>query len=511
MASKDWGYLIGRAAIGLGLILLAAQPAGWLARTWFSPAYGSHGFYIFLLAAAIFGSSLASPLTGPSRRARAAWAVLVLTALIRLAGARLAVNTIGALALVLDVWALATLAGLDRRRRAASPFWLAALFALSLPVERLVQRAAGFGLQLVSAQGAGGLLNFFWDVQVQGARIILNGRDILVDLPCSGARGLMLSFILLAALMALVRPSFRQSLLAAAVTLTGALAGNVLRISLLAVGLAFPEKIFNINVMAQPWHDLIGLAALGISALPLLGLARRFKGGPPAGTGPDSVSVGPPPAARPLRPVTVSIPGLIFLAAALVIVHQPGRPLDVSRPVEAIHLPAYLGGHYLEPQPLSAEEAEYFTRYGGQAVKGLYGQNGLMMVRTASPLRHLHAPDECLKGLGFSVEYLGLDFTGLPSAVYKAVSPDGLAYRVAVSFFSSSGRVTTSVTEAAWYWLGHGRGTWTAVQRLTPWSDESAAGPAWDAAVAAALDLPAAGPELARQRLERFSEDMCMK
>ena len=80
----------------------------------------------------------------------------------------------------------------DRRVRAVSPFWLAVGFAFALPLERILQRSIGFLLQEVSAQGACGMLSvFFNDVRCAGVRITVDGADVLVDLPCSGARSLI--------------------------------------------------------------------------------------------------------------------------------------------------------------------------------------------------------------------------------------------------------------------------------------------------------------------------------
>jgi Transmembrane exosortase (Exosortase_EpsH). len=493
------------AALGAGLLILALHPLQWLVTTWFSPDYDSSGWLVFLVVAALFAWSLTSPrqslsphrnspenglLAGP----RLAWVLLAFTALVRLAGGLLAVNTIGALALALDILALGLLAGLAGRRRAVSPWWLAALFVLSLPVERVIQRTIGFGLQLLSAEGAGALLSLGWEVQVEGARLLLAGRDVLVDLPCSGARGLMLMLILLATLMAVVRPGFSRGWLLAGLALVSALAGNIVRISLLALGLAFPQAFGGLDVMAQPWHDLIGLFSLALAAAPLILVVRHGRR--------ETDSKSKTPIIIPLfqteiqgrrRRSPLALPAaLTFLLLTLVIINLPARPMDVDRTSRSSPLtqPQWLDGYFLEPVPLSEREKAYFIRYGGAAVKGVYGPNGLLLVRTSSPLRHLHAPDECLRGLGFQVEYLGLDRSVVPTAVYKAEGPDGRAWRVGVTFSSSSGRLATSVTEAAWHWLRE-RGSWTAVQRLTPWAADAESIQSWDQAVWAALDLPA--------------------
>ncbi len=467
------------------LAVLAFQPVKWLIGTWFNPDYDSSGFLIFLAAGGLFIWSFSSPRLDPGRTSQNFWLLLLFTAVVRLAGKVLAINSLGALALVLDTLALALACGLARRRRALSPWWLAALFALTLPVERLIQRALGFGLQLLSARGAAGLLSLVWEMELEGVRLMLAGREVLVDLPCSGARGVTLLLVLLCVLMAVRRPGILRGLAASLAALIGALLGNVLRICFLSLGLVFPQYLGGLDVMAQPWHDLVGLVTLAVSTGPLLLMARRFKATeawPPY----ESSGRGPGLALKPRVALTAA--GL-FLAASLIIVNIPSRPLDVSPIGPAdLELPVYLGGQFQQPLPLSSQERVYFTRYGGAAVKALYGDKAVMLVRTTSPMRHLHAPDECLRGLGFRVEYLGRKPGYPPSSVYKAVSQEGAAYRVSVTFASTGGRAVGSVAEAVWHWLREG-GTWTTVQRLAPWSEAEGEARQWDQAVMTALDF----------------------
>ena len=143
-----------------GAALLAAHPLMWLAGTWTEDAYNPDGVWTALAVLALAAWSFTSEqLPGSEPNRRHAYALLALSALVRMAGQLLRVNELGALTLSVDVYALGTLAGLHQRRRAVGPFWLALLFAFSLPLERVVQRIAGYALQQVSAAGACGLLS----------------------------------------------------------------------------------------------------------------------------------------------------------------------------------------------------------------------------------------------------------------------------------------------------------------------------------------------------------------
>ena len=481
-------------------LTLAAEPAVWLTGTWRDPAYNSDGLAVFVICAALFVWSVTSPKTqGPSRRPLAI-GLLATSALVRLAGQVTAVHTIGALTLVLDVFGVGLLFGLNRRARALSPGWLAAAFAFSLPLERLVQRVLGYGLQHLSAGGACGALKA-WSANVScdGARIVLDGHSVLVDLPCSGSRTLLLLLLAFAIAAALVRPRIKAAVAGMALTLAAAFISNTARIAILAIGIAHPENFGGADVMAQPWHDLIGLAALAAGAAPLLvwmRTASRSKAARfcavPAGI-PDRIArdgwwlaTAKPPA----QAARFGLAGAFAaLAIAAVIASVQGKPLDVSRRDVTIALPLSLAGYAAKPAALSPRESAFFTEFGGAAAKAGYGAHSLLVVRTTSPLRHLHEPDECLRGAGFEVAYLGTRFSPLPTAVYRATAPGGESFRVDVSFVSDGGKAVASVAAAVWSWLQGDGAVWTAVQRISPERLPEAEHERWSGAVLAALDL----------------------
>ncbi len=481
-------------AIGAGV--LALSPLLWLLASWREPAYNPQGLWVALAVLALgLWSYSSEQRPGSDQNRRYAYALLTISALVRLVGQVLRVNVIGALTLAVDVYALATLAGLRQRERAVSPLWLSLLFAFSLPLERVVQRLIGFGLQQLSADGACLLLGqIAGEVHCVGTRILIAGQDVLVDLPCSGARGLTLLLTVFMGLAAVVRPSWRMAVIGFALALAAALLGNILRIALLALGLAYWPQI---DWMDGFWHALPGLASLTLALLPLLAWARRV---------PPQIAriVVPAPAGSSAafegqrgRPTVFTAIG--FVLVALGSVSAPARPLDVSHAAPAVELPARIGGYAAQAQALSAMERSYFAQYGGAAAKAGYGPFGLLTVTTRAPLRHLHAPDECLRGAGHHVDYLGLDYRRaggvvLPSALYRSVDPDGQVWRVAVTYVSDRGEVAGSVAEAVWRWLQAPGTTWTQLQRVTPWSLDPVTRADWDAALLRAYDLPGAEP-----------------
>ncbi|WP_420335747.1 exosortase T [Roseibium sp.] len=487
-------YSLTAASFVLASLILAVEPVRWLVNTWLDPSYPSTGALYLVLMLGLLLWSLSSPATGEDARHRqTALLLLIASGFIRFLSQVLAINVIRGFALALDVYALAVLLRTGSRRRAVSPFWLSVLFLFTLPVERILQRIAGYPLQEISADLTCRALGlFFSDIHCSGIRIELSGQDVLVDLPCSGTSGLMLALTFVVGLNALYRPKLPVAICWIAVTLFLSVVANVIRIGVLAVGLSHPDQIFGLDVMANPLHDLIGYVALALSLVPVLVFYK-----------PGSAVRASRPISRlhwsPSKPVR-HLGSLVFLSLALVIVSLPRQALDVSAAAEPQPLPLSIDGEYGIDEPLLPVERSYFEQYGGHAQKRRYGALSMTLVHTTSPLRHLHAPDDCLRGLGYEVKFLGTRFAPVPTALYRARSRTGEEWRVAVTFTSSRGETTHNIAEAIWLWLRNPGTRWTSVQRITPWNLPEKRQTAFEAAAIAALDLPSAISSQTRTR-----------
>ena len=477
--------------VGAAALTLAAEPAVWLIQTWYQPGYEGVGVWAFLLATALAARSVASPLASGTPRARPVRLPLVLLALsaaVRLAAQLLDVNVIGAFVLVVDVFALAVLARLNERRHRIAPFWLAALFSFCLPVEPILQRVVGFALQQVSADVACGLLSIGFDgLACDGVRIRLAGRDVLVDLPCSGSRLLSLAGLIFALLNCArpARPAW--AVVGIGVTLASVWLANGVRIAVLAVGIAFaPDLPF--DVMAPVPHAMIGALVIA----PVVGAMLVWRSARPPLPRPQLMSRRSGSRARLLTGLRGRAFALALLGAAVTITSATPRPVDASVPLPPPHAPFYLAGFRAQAVPLSEREHAYFQRYGGSASKARYGAHVLLLVSTTSPLRHLHDPAVCLGGAGYDVALLGTDYTGAPTAVYSARAPaddGGAGFDVRVSFVADTGAVAASVSEVVWHWIRDPGRRWTMVQRVSPATRPAPGGAGWEAAVQSAFNL----------------------
>jgi len=480
--------------LATGMLILALQPLHWLFTTWISPAYQSDGIYVALLVFGLLVWSFADQKTLPKihlNQHRIAISLLLLSTLIRLLGQVFDVNTIGALALVVDMYALGILLSLDQRRRALSPFWLAVLFAFSLPLEQVLQRLVGYALQHISAVGACQVLGLGNEpVVCEGVNILLAGQEVLVDLPCSGARGLLQLLVLFSAIAVIARPCWWQAAVGLLVTVAAAWLSNVFRIVILALGIAYSDS-WQIDVVVQPYHDLIGLLALLLGLMPILlwatHLSKAQKSKPSSFKTQQTLNHKAPRTQWQWQPLSV-----LFVGVALLIIYLPAHPVDVARPMkaDAVRLPLFIDRYAAHHQPLSRDEHYYFSRYGGAASKAQYGQFSVLKVSSTAPLRHLHAPETCLRGAGHKVQYLNqTQQQGLPTAFYQSTDPKGNVWNIRVTFMADDGSLTTNISEVIWHWLQRRNVTWSMLQRIAPAEVSAAEFDAWDQAIRAALDL----------------------
>ena len=467
-------------------IILAYAPVVWLLNSWRDPSYQSTGIVYAFLAVFLVGWSASSKNQQTILHGRTgAVALLAVSAITRLASQLMAINILGGVALALDVFAIASLLGLSSRVRPVSAFWVSVLFLFSLPFERIAQRILGYPMQEISAFGSCQILSsFFEDLICAGVRLQVQGRDVLVDLPCSGTQSLMLGMAVFVTLSALYQPRLQTALAWGLATIALSIAGNAVRISVLAAGIV-NQDYTGIDVMAQPTHDIVGYATIVLSLFPLFGFYRPNR----AANIKHSTLRMPFCFPRARRWLTRLI-SVGFVTLALLIVFLPRNAIDVSRSIPNIALPQVLSGSPKQTRKLESVENAYFQQYGGTAQKAVYGPMALTLVQTTSPLRHLHSPSDCLRGLGYKVTFVGSQFEPAPTAIYWAEADDGSKWRVAVTFVSNSGYVTSNVAEAIWHWLKFPNSEWSSVQRITPWHLDDDTRQSYENAVAAALDLP---------------------
>lgn len=150
------------------------------------------------------------------------------------------------------------------------------LVVLALPWIASLQFYLGWPLRVLTAQlSAWGLQAAGFDAVRSGASMLVSGRLVIVDAPCSGVQ--MAWFAYFTACAVAAASGLRDGAFARRAAAVGAivLGGNVLRNTVLVALESRPDGL------AAAWHEAIGLAALALvctAALALMTSSRRGAG-----------------------------------------------------------------------------------------------------------------------------------------------------------------------------------------------------------------------------------------
>ncbi|KQP49702.1 exosortase Q [Pseudorhodoferax sp. Leaf274] len=149
----------------------------------------------------------------------------------------------------------ATLLAFLPRQVAAVPVLLLAV--LALPLLSSLQFYAGYPLRVLTAEASHWLLAPFFTVWREGSTLLVDGRLVIVDAPCSGVQMAWLGYFTASATALWARLADRTVLARLPIVGLTVLAGNVLRNTLLvaAEGAGWPLPAWG--------HELLGLAVLG--------------------------------------------------------------------------------------------------------------------------------------------------------------------------------------------------------------------------------------------------------
>ena len=256
----DWGIHIDRtpAAGWLGLQFIALMPTWvWMVQRMRDGSDDPMGLLALLALAALTWSRRHELRASP----RLGWLALagagtVLATLLRTglgfvpALPPLAAGLVAVLAL-----ACGLLAFLPRR---VAAFPVAGLAVLALPLLSSLQFYAGYPLRVLTAEVSRWLLAPGFDVAREGTSLMIDGRLVIVDAPCSGVQMVWLGYFTACAVALWARRSDRAFMRRLPMVSLFVLAGNIVRNSVLIAfeGAGHP---------LAPWaHNALGLLVLAV-------------------------------------------------------------------------------------------------------------------------------------------------------------------------------------------------------------------------------------------------------
>lgn len=155
------------------------------------------------------------------------------------------------------------------RRVAAAP--VVGLAVLSLPLLSSLQFYAGYPLRVVTAEASRWLLTPFFEVQREAASLIVDGRLVIVDAPCSGVQMAWCGYFVACVVALWVGRSHRGFLTRLPWVGLVVLGANVLRNSVLVAFEGAGVELGN------TWHQLIGLAVLAAACAEIAWLMAPLR------------------------------------------------------------------------------------------------------------------------------------------------------------------------------------------------------------------------------------------
>jgi exosortase/archaeosortase family protein len=135
---------------------------------------------------------------------------------------------------------------------------VAGLAVLSLPLLASLQFYAGYPLRVVTAEASRWLLQLGFEAERAGTALMVNGKLIIVDAPCSGVQMVWFGYFTACATALYLQRGNRDFVLRLPVVSVLVLLGNVLRNTLLVAAEAAGRPLGTLT------HELLGLAILAL-------------------------------------------------------------------------------------------------------------------------------------------------------------------------------------------------------------------------------------------------------
>lgn len=337
------------------------------------------------------------------------------------------------------------------------------LAVLALPLLSSLQFFVGYPLRVLTAETSRWLLSLGFSVSREGSSLLVDGRLVIVDAPCSGVQMVWFGYFTACAVSAWLRLADRTMALRLPAVGLCVLFANVLRNTVLvaAEGAGHP--------LAEWAHQAVGLLLLALVCTVIAAVMARPAPALPATAGGARGVTAPAWLANRFHLRVLYKAG--FAAAMVMCVLWSGAQALVpqtvaSAPQHAFEWPARWDGMPLRPQALGPVEARFARHFPGAIARLTDGRRVFVMRQVLSPSRMLHPAADCYRGLGYRVEQARLERDAQDRLwrCFQARRHGTAPLRVCERIVDPAGRVFTDTSD--WYWAataGRSAGPWLAV------------------------------------------------
>ena len=336
---------------------------------------------------------------------------------------------------------------------------LAGLAILALPVVSSLQFYAGYPLRVVTAEASRWLLGAAgFDATREGSAMLVDGRLVIVDAPCSGVQMVWMAWFCASAVACWRelpdRIFARRLAFVGAIVLAGNIVRNALLVGLEARGGAVPA-----------WqHQAIGMVVLAIVCAAVAYLVASAKKPEPR----QSIAFGPQ--SFVLEKGLLAALAMLLAVCALTPLAWPRGGVTEAPATTPTEWPREWNGRALRPLALGKVEARFAAQFPGRIERLTDGESVLVWREVRTPTRMLHPATDCYRGLGYRVVDARLERD--PQArLWRCfvAERDGRRVRVCERIEDARGLAFTDAS--SWFWaaqLGRSTGPWQAITVATP-------------------------------------------
>lgn len=439
-ASQAKQYAVSRAWCWIAAQMLALWPSAvWMTKRMSDGSDDPLGLLAFGILGLLLWQHRHELCSTPNRFCLLSSLTLTLTA--TLAQARLPALLYSLLAML----ALAvTLLDFLPSRVAKMPVMMLAV--LALPIMSSLQFYAGYPLRVITAEVSQWLLSLFYQVNREGCTLLIEGRLVMVDAPCSGVQMAWLGYFCAATMALWQQLRNQQFLLRLPFVGLLILCGNILRNSVLvalqASSLGVPEWL----------HQGVGIFFLSLVCIVILRL-MAFPAKPATCARQTSPTHFITQKTKGNASRLFYISNVIFFACALWSAHLAwATPAQLQSQTVFVEWPHLWEGRILRPLALGHVEQRFANGFPGAISRMTDGQRIFIFRHILGPTRKLHPAIDCYQGLGYQISQIELRKNGSDQSLWRSflATRNGQMLRVYEQIKDARGQTYTDTS--AWYW-----------------------------------------------------------
>lgn len=334
----------------------------------------------------------------------------------------------------------------------------AGLAVLALPLLSSLQFFAGFPLRVVTAEASRWLLIAAGSVvERMGTALVVDGRLVLVDAPCSGVRMAWVGWFTACVAAWCFRLSNRAALARMPVVGVVVLVGNVVRNTVLVA----MEAAGN---MPHRAHDAVGLVVLACVVFAIGSVFGRCT---------DRVRpvqrvrvAGRRDRPTPARPALVVVAASFVLATLVPFVPSGSK---AAMPRHAIEYPNTFDDAPLVPVALSEVEERFVASFPGTIARFTNADRTVVLRDVDRPTRRLHPSADCYRASGYAIDDERLVKDAHATLWRCFVARRGVGLSVCERIVDANGLAFTD--PSSWYWaavFSKSVGPWRAMTVAAP-------------------------------------------